>query len=203
MKKTYVLSAFLFLFMGIFSSCGSSKNTQSETLGFDPMGTKLKKSDVQMHAEESPETRAWGNAQHFRSSVANNLAELQARGKFARSIEAAILSASKSSGLAIEKYAGSNDTGSSVSDQGTKDNDFLEGIAQAIVKNAIPVKSDEYMLPNRQYNVYVCLEYRGAKDEVVEGIIEKIENKIPSDQRKELETEFEKFENDLKENLAK
>ena len=203
MKKINLLSVILSLSIVFIASCGSSKSAQSEALGFDPMGTKLKKSEAQMFAEQSPETRAWGNAQHFKSNTANNLAELQARGKFARAIEAAILSASKSSGLAIEKYAGNNDTGASVSDQGTKDNDFIEGVAQAVVKNAIPVKSDEYMLPNRQYNVYVCLEYRGAKEEVVEEIIEKIENKIPHDQRKDLEAEFEKFENELKENLAK
>ncbi len=76
-------------------------------------------------------------------------------------------------------------------------------IAKEIVSNSVIINTDTYMQPNRQYHVYVCVEYQGDASTMKKKIIDKIEQKIPDEDRIKMKYELQKFEQKIDEELAK
>lgn len=190
MKKFFVLA--ITVTAMLFASCGTQKQASSSALR-SSIGDALPEEPCIALAEEAPLIRKYGNGQHFKESTARNLAENQARASFARSIAAAVKTATEEIGVSLDKYAGDDTDGHSVSDQSGEGNDFIMSIASEIVKNTHPIKTTRYLKSNNQYNIYVCLEYMGTENQMTEQIEDSLKDKISPEDRAKLEKRHNDF----------
>lgn len=190
MKKFFVMTAMATAML--FVSCGTQKQASSSALR-SSIGEALPEEPCIVLAEEAPAIRKYGNGQHFKESTARSLAENQARASFARSIASAVKTATEEIGVSLDKYAGDDTDGHSVSDQSGEGNDFVMSIANEIVKNTHPIKTSRYLKSNNQYNIYVCLEYMGTENQMAEQIEKNLKDKISPDDRAKLEKRHDNF----------
>lgn len=191
-----------------FSSCGGSKQVTTpsgSSVGTkpSPWGTEIELNECQLLAEESPATRAYGEATNHRLSFAKAYAEGQARAALARAIGTIIKTATNESDLSWEKYAGTNSEGQAVTDEGSKGDGMVLQISEEVVSNAVVIKTNQYMQPNRQYHVFVCVEYQGDASSMANSIVDKIEQQVPDEERMKMEYQFQKFKEEIEKELAK
>lgn len=194
MKKTVFL-LLLVLTIGL-TSCVSQKPTAStapKSAVASTLGQALPDEPCIILSEEAPAIRKYGNGVHYKEATARNIAEAQARASFARSIAAAIVTATEEIGVSLSKYAGDDTTGKSVSDESSEANDMVSSIASEIVNNTHPIKTTRYLKPNNQYNVYVCLEYMGSENQMAKDIETAVKDKISPDDRTKLEERHDNF----------
>lgn len=190
MKKIFLMA--LTASVMLLNSCGTQKSASSSAIK-SSIGEALPEEPCITLAEEAPAIRKYGNGQHFKESTARNIAENQARASFARSIAAAVVTATEEIGVSLDKYAGDDTAGRSVSDQSGEGNDFVMSIAKEIVKNTHPIKTSRYLKSNNQYNIYVCLEYMGTENQMGEQIEECLKDKISAEDRATLEKRHADF----------
>ena len=188
--------------------CGSSKQAVTpggSTKGTSqtPWGSELKLNECQILAEESPATRAYGEATNHRLSFAKAYAEGQARAALARAVSAIVRTATNESDLQWEKFAANAVEGQSVVDEGAKGDGMVLQIAEEVIGNTVVIKTNQYMQPNRQYHVFVCVEYQGDASEMANKIVDKIRQQIPDEERIKMEYQFQQFEKKIQEELAK
>lgn len=194
MKKLVFLSSMIALVS--ITSCSSQK---PQTTGAPKsavnsvMGQALPDEPCITLSEEAPAIRKYGSGVHFKESTARNIAEAQARASFARSIAAALVSATEEIGVSLEKYAGDESTGHSISDQSGEANDFVMSIAQQVVRNTHPIKTSRYIKPNNQFNIYVCLEYMGNENQMLDAAESALKDKISPEDRAKLEKRHDDF----------
>jgi hypothetical protein len=153
--------------------------------------------------EEKPTLRAVGIGQHFKESTARNIAEAQARAQFARSLATKVKTSTSEEAVGYEVYSGDVATGNSVSDQGSKVNDFVDAVANEVVAGTVPIKISKYILPNKQYKVYVCLEYQKGVSELAAEVAKRVEQKIPDEQKLKMNFEFEQYRKRVEAELEK
>lgn len=192
----------------LFSGCGGSKNVTTpggSTVGTKPSawGTEIELNECQVLAEASPATRAYGEATNHRLSFAKTYAEGQARAALARAIAAKIRTASNEADLAWEKFSGTASEGQSVVDEGGKADGLTLQIAEQVVENTVVIKTNQYMQPNRQYHVFVCVEYQGDASGMASKIAEKVKQQVPDEERIKMEYQFKKFEEKIQQELEK
>lgn len=192
----------------ILSACGGSKNATTpgnSTRGTtsSTWGTEIELNDCQLLAEESPATRAYGEGTAAKYSAAKTYAEGQARAALARAVSSYITTASEESSLYWGKYAGTTEEGNSVTDEGYKGNETALQIAEEVVENAVVIKTNQYIQPNRQYHVFVCLEYQGEPSQMAEEITRKVEQLVPDEERIKMEYQFQKFQEKINEELSR
>lgn len=188
----------------MFSSCGTSKvATNSASVEDNPFGKAVQQDICQTMQEEKPATRAVGNGQHFKLSTAKNIAMAQARAQFATSIAAAIITATEDCGIDLSKYAGDSEEGLSASDQGGNANDWVLSVAKEVVTNTVVIKTSTYVKPNKQYNVFVCLEYTDEADVLANRVEQKVVNKIPEDEAQKILEKSDMFKQRIKQMLEK
>ena len=192
----------------IMSSCGSSKSTTSTTPGGytknteeSTWGTKLDLTESQAYAMAKSSTRAWGDAVYSTLDGATTRAEANARSKMARAIGAKITTATEQSDLSWMQYSGDSTQGNSVYDEGGKTTSTTLSIAQEVVENAVAVKFDQFMQPNRQYHVFVCLEYQGDMSSMKQAVVNKVKQRIPDEERIKMEYQFQQFEEKIQKEL--
>ena len=159
--------------------------------------------ECQILAEQSPATRAYGEATNHRLSFAKAYAEGQARAALARAISAIIKTATNEADLSWEKYAGTTSEGQSVIDEGSKGEGKALQIAEEIVENTVVIKTNQYMQPNRQYHIFVCVEYQGDVTKMAAKIVDKVKQQVPDEDRIKMEYQFQKFEEKIEKELAK
>lgn len=165
MKRIEIIVC-VFAMICLLSACGGSKQVTTpsgNTKGTkqSAWGTEIELNECQLLAEESPATRVYGEATNHRLSFAKAYAEGQARAALARAVSAIIKTATNEADLSWEKYAGTTSEGQSVTDEGSKGDGKVLQIAEEIVGNTVVIKTNQYMQPNRQYHVFVCVEYQG------------------------------------------
>lgn len=198
MKKFFVMMAAATM---ILSGCGASTQVASTKKSVNPDGQLLENNPCIEYAMMKPKTRAYGDGTHFKESTATNIAEAQARGKFARRIEAAVLSATEEIGISLEKYSGDAMGGSSATDQSAEANDMVSSIAAQCIKNTYIVKISRYYTENQQYKIYVCLEFGGSEDEMADQIVQSVVDKISEADRAKIEARHDDFRNRVYNNL--
>ncbi|MDR1416106.1 MAG: hypothetical protein LBJ57_01645 [Prevotellaceae bacterium] len=200
MKRNYFLVATVAIAAGVMvTSCGGSKaSLQSAT------SQQAVEQDVcEKMQEEKPTLRAVGIGQHFKESTARNIAEAQARAQFARSLATKVKTSTSEEAVGYEVYSGDVATGNSVSDQGSKVNDFVDAVANEVVAGTVPIKISKYILPNKQYKVYVCLEYQKGVSELAAEVAKRVEQKIPDEQKLKMNFEFEQYRKRVEAELEK
>lgn len=144
-------------------------------------------------ADEAPAIRKYGNGVHYKEATAKNIAEMQARASFARSIASAIIAATEAVGVSMDKYVSDDTSGISVSEGSSESNDYVMSIAKEIVKNTHPIKTSRYIKPNKQFNIYVCLEFMGTENQMMDQTEKALKDKISPDDRAKLEQRHDEF----------
>ena len=195
MKKIIVMAAMAAV---LFASCGTSKkttvsSTKSPSAAEIERGEALSDEPCIVLAEEKPVIRKYGNGQHFKEMTSRNIAEAQALSDFARSIAAAVITATEDIGVSLDKYAGDDETGAKVADQSGETNDFAMSVASEIIRNTHVIKTSRYFKSNKQYNIYVCIEYMGTENQLVEQVENSVKDKISAADREKLEQRHDKF----------
>lgn len=170
-------------------SCGTSKKVSNTT----PYGQQLEEETCISLYKKNPTVRAYGMATHFKESVATNLAEAQARAMFARKIEAAVLSATEEVAVSMEQYAGGISDGQSVYDQSGEGNTYVTTIAQQVLRNTHTIETSRYFGDNRQFTIYVCMEYKGTDSELANQIESSVKERISPEDRARIEQRHDKF----------
>lgn len=199
MKKISLLTALVLTVMAFMNACGGSKQAAVED---SPYGKAVATEPCIVYAEQNPTTRAWGNGEHFKLSTANNLAEMQARAKYARGLATLITEVVKEQGAGTSMYAGDDETGQAVSDQAYIADDTVDGMAKEIIKNTAVVKTSVYQKPNKQYNVFVCVEYRQSIAQMAEDIAKKIDSKLTDDQKNRIHFDMDRIRKDAEKKLS-
>lgn len=169
----------------------------------NPEGIKIEEDICIVMQQEKPTTRAFGNGKHFNMSTARNIAMARARAEFAANIAAAIIAATEANTGGLGKYAGDYDQGMVAEDQSKTTKDFVKSIAAEVVKGTSVIKTSTYMLPNRQYNVYVCLEYTGGKDALAEQTIKKVTDAVPENDAQKIRQRHDEFKQSILNYLEK
>jgi hypothetical protein len=180
-------------------ACGSTKQSLQNTTG----QVAIEQDICEKLQEEKPLVRAVGTGQHFREATARNIAEVQARAQFARTLGPKIKASTADDGGGNALYSGDDLSGNAVDDQMAKINDFAQSIANEVVAGMVLIKTSKYMLPNKQYKVYVCLEYQKGVSEMATRIATKVEQKISDEQKLKMNFEFEQYRKRIEEELEK
>ena len=198
MKKFSVLAILAIALMSF--SCGRTKKViTSEAV--NPYGKAVASEPCIELYEQAPYKRAYGNGQHFKEATARNIAELQARAMFARKIEAAVLAATEDIGVSLEKYAADDQSGRSVTDQSGEGNDLAMSIAQQVIRNTHTIKTTRYLKSNNQFTVFVCMEYAGDENTLVDHIEQNVKDRISQDDRAKIEQRHNQFRQRILGNL--
>ncbi len=198
MKKVFIFAATAVVAGAIVAGCGSSKQTSSAR-----GAVEIKLNACEEYALMSPATRAFGKGSHFEESAAREIAELEARAEFARKIATATTSAATTDRTSMTLYSGDTKSGDKVSDQATKISTFAEGIAKQMVSNTVIVKMTKFMLPNDQFEVWVCLEYKEGVAALAQNIANSMKQRISDDDKMKMNFEFDQYRKRVEAELAK
>jgi hypothetical protein len=200
MKTKHFFIAVMALTAAVMTTaCGSKKQSLQSVTGQQAMEVDI----CQKMQEEKPAIRAYGVGEHFKEMTARNIAEAQARGQFARMLAAKMKTATTEHGGKAEEYSGDETSGNSVSDQMAKDNDFVQSIASEVVANMVTIKTSPYRLPNKQYKIYVCLEYQAGVSKMATDIAKRVEQSISDENKLKMNFEFERYRKQIEEELEK
>ena len=178
----------------ILSGCGASKQVTSNK-SKNPDGQLLENNPCVEYAMLKPRVRAYGDGMHFKEATATNIAEMQARGKFARKIESAVLSATEAVGVDMSKYAGDQTSGQYVTDQSAETNDLVTSIASQLIRNTAIVKVARFFTDNNQYKIYVCLEFVDGEDAMMAQVEKAVKDKISPEDRAKIDARHDEFRN--------
>lgn len=213
MKKT-VFSICMLLLSGaasanVTASMNSCTSAFAVAVAFaddddNPDGKEIKLTAAEEYALKEPGKRAAGKGVSARESMAQQLAEMNARRQFSDALSAAILSACKEFGLQFTQYAGDDEEGMNIADEGSKATTLVKSISENVIKNTTVVKKNKFFKKkNRRYTIYVCLEYNGSVAEMAEEATKSLKQKVSGDDRAKLEREMKDFEAEIEKQLKK
>lgn len=196
MKKSILFAAMAAMFL---CSCGTTKNSQTvvvPTGSSSPTGIQAAVAEGSLCyelQEQKPALRSVGNATYFKEAIAKQYANSQALAEYATKIAAAVEAACEEVGVSLEQYAGDDNEGKSVSDQSSEGGSLASFVAKQTVRNTTIIKTERYIKANRQYLVYVCVEYSGDLSELCKEVEDNLKEKISETDRKKLEERHDKF----------
>ena len=195
MKKTLLFTAALTMILTL-ASCGSSKVSDS------PYGKQMSLTESESYALQKPGKRASGRGVSYDESTARQLAELDARASFSRALEDAILTAAKRRNVDLTQYSGDSVEGRNNTDAGGDSHTLQSSISSNIIRNTNVVKVDKFFGQNRQYTVFVCLEYIGEVEDMAKEASKQIQQRISDEDRAKIQAELDKFEQEIKQSLS-
>jgi hypothetical protein len=199
MKTRMIFFTAVAVILGVMvAGCGSSKS-QSSVAG----AKEIKQNACEEYQLASPATRAVGTGTHFKEATARNIAEVQARAQFARAIATAITASTSEEAMGYEQYSGEVKTGDKVTDQGSKVNDMAQGIAKETIANTVVVKTVKFLLPNNQYEVWVCLEYQAGVEALASNVAKKVQQRISDEDKMKMNFEFDQYRKRVEAELEK
>jgi hypothetical protein len=196
MKKFFCVVSFFFATL-VLTSCGSSKQNVE-----NPYGTEMTLTESEAYAMQKPGKRAIGKGVSYDESAARQLAELDARATFSRALDDAIVSAAKKRNIHLDMYSGDVAEGQSVTDAGGDANTFARSISSNIISNCSIVKMNKFFSKNRQYTVFLCLEYLGEIADIAKEAANQVKQRISDSDRAKLGDSLDDFENDIQNNLV-
>lgn len=180
-----------------------STNQKNQSLIDNEMGVELKQDICEIMAEEQPGRRASGNGQHFRLANAKNIAALQARAELAASMNTLIINSLRDGAAQDEQYAANDSIAQKVYDGlGVSEQD-IKALINGVVQNTVIIKTSKYIKPNKQYNVYVCIEYSDEPAKIAAKISSQIEQLIPDNKKKELKERLDQLPTNIQNGINK
>lgn len=105
--------------------------------------------------------------------------------------------------MAYRKSSTNTVDGATVRDEGANQNEMQLSIAESVIKNAVVIKTTQYMMPDGSYQVFVCLEYREGVEKLADEIAEQVKQRVSDEDRMKMQYEFEKFRERIEEELRK
>lgn len=216
MKKLIMIPLMAITAMTVIS-CGSSKavvsapvvnpvaqqpQLQRQASNSDPYGDEIQLTPCEEYAMAAPGKRAAGKGVSFNESVARQMAELDARAQFSNAITTAIRSASKMANFDITQYMGTDDKGATATDAGQRQNVQNSSFSANLIKNATIVKVNKYMAKNRQYTIFVCLEYNGSVAEMARQAASKVRQVVSDSDRAKIDQNLKAFEEEIENKLS-
>lgn len=197
--KEFKTLAFAIASICLLGACGGSKQIVSQTN--IPVKTKVALDECQELQQQKPEIRAWGEGINFSLSSASNAAELQARSKFARAVAARIKASEGNESFGYRKSSTNTKEGASVRDEGARTNESQISVAEAVIKNAVIIKTSQYMMQDGSYQVFVCLEYKEGVAQMADDITETVKQRVSDEDRIKMQYEFQKFRERVEQEL--
>lgn len=196
----------------IFNSCKSaqspvnssiSQTSQKQLFVENERGTQVTQDICEIMQEEKPGIRAVGNAQHFKLSTAKNMATLQARAELAAALETVILNDMRDGTVQDQQYSSDDSQGTNVYDGIGLSEQDIKAISKGIVKNSVIIKTSTYLKSNKQYNVYVCVEYSNEPKQIAEEVTNKIRQMIPDNKKEELKNRLDNLSKNIEDSLSR
>ena len=210
MKKTLFSVCILLLanaaVANITTSMNNCANMYSITADDDdnPDGKEIKLTAAEEYALKEPGKRAAGKGVSSRESMAQQLAETDARRQFSDAISTAILSASKDFGLQYTQYAGDDEQGMNIADEGSKAMTIAKSVSENVIKGTTLVKKNKfYNKKNRRFTIYVCLEYNGSVGEMAQEVAQSLKQRVSENDRAKIVREMKEFEAEIEKQLKK
>lgn len=195
--KKFLFSFAVVAMMQGFYSCGSNKPVAAE----NPYGQHMTLTECEAYALQLPGKRVSGKGVSFDESTARQLAELDARARFSDALETAIISAAKKANVEITQYAGGDNDGMSNTDGGKKGNTLASSVSGNIIRNTDVVKVDKFFGNNRQYTVFVCLEYQGNPSDIAKEATSQIKQRVSDVDREKIQRELDDFQKEVENKL--
>jgi hypothetical protein len=137
---------------------------------------KQKPNKVVKYAQKKPETRAWGEGTHFNESTARNIAEMQARAALSAKIESGVYQMLEEAVTDKTQYVSNGNTAAALAESTTERKTQTSAITSQVLRNTPVVKTEIYYQDNKQYKVYVCVEFQGSIDDLYNKFAENIAN---------------------------
>ena len=193
MRKYLFFVAIATLFV---CSCKTSQNVVVPTGSASPTGVKAvvaEGSACYEIQEQKPALRSVGSGINAKEAYAKQTANAQAQAEFATKIETAVMAACEEIGVTLEQYASDGETGKSVTDQSSEGGNLASMVAKQTVKNTSIIKTERYVQNDKQYKIYVCIEFNGNLSDLILETENALKEKISPEQRKVLEERHEKF----------
>lgn len=203
-KNMFVAATIVAAAIG-FTACSSSKavSETSKALNREEVEVKMTKSEEL--AFDKPAIRDFGDGTNFNLSFAKTFAEGQARAAFQRKVEALVQTASEEALTAYQQASTNGAESSIVSDQDIKSGAFAKQLAEGVLKNTAVIHADKFKKADGQYHVYVCIEYRGDVNDMVENMVAAAQKRIPQqvsdEDRVKIQFEIEQFKKKLEEDF--
>lgn len=134
-------------------------------------GEKLQAETVcQQLQEEKPALRSVGEGTNFNQSFAQTYAEAQARSAYARSLSSLVTTASKASSTAANAYTSNGSKNAEVNDQTLTSDALAQQMADQSIMGMSVIKKETYKLKDKQYHVFVCMEYMGGVENLAQDV---------------------------------
>lgn len=197
MKKFLFSFAVVAMMFGLYSCGGTAKTVVAE----NPDGREIGLTRSQALEFQAKGKRASGKGVSFDESTARRLAELDARAIFSNALNAAIVSAAEKADVKITQYAGGNNDGMSNKDGGEKINTFDSSISANIVRNMSAIMMDKFFGKDRQYTIYVCLEYQGSPSDIANEVTEQVKQRVSDADREKIQRELDSFRKEIENKL--
>lgn len=162
------------------ASCGSSKKlsdiTGAQKLALDP---------CQEYADQKPTRRASGTGTHFIESTARSIAEADARAQLARALVSSVTSITKQQTTDNSQFSSDlNENSLAVSEQTSTVTDVINSVAKDIsVAAAVVVKTSRYFTKDRQYQYFVCLEYKESAINIASKVAKAFNDKLSAQEK--------------------
>lgn len=143
--------------------------------------------------EQKPTLRSVGSGLNHKEASAKQRANANAMAEYANKIGAAVEAACEIIGINLDKYAGDDVSGMSISDQSEEGGTLVNTVAKQTVKNTTIIKTERYYKTNKQYLVYVCIEFSGDLSELLKEVEDNLKEKITEADRQKLEARHDEF----------
>lgn len=181
---------FLMAAMVAASSMTSCKSAKAPVSG----EVEVKKPESIKKAEEKPAIRDWGDGTSFKMSTAKSLAENQARAAFTRKIKAIVQSATRDYNKNYEQGHSDGTNSSLVKDENIMTDNQATTVAENVLTNIMVCNTDIFQQPDKQYHVYVCVEYNGSIADMANSLAKQVGQQVSDEQRVRMQYEQEKFQ---------
>lgn len=198
MKKILFSFAAVAMLFGLYSCGGGTAKT---VVAENPDGREIGLTRSEALCLQAPGKRAYGKGVSFDESTACQMAELDARTKFSNALDAAIVSAAKKASVQITQYAGGNNDGRSNTDGGLKQNTLSSSISANIIRNTSVIMMDKFFGMDRQYTIYVCLEYQGSPSDIAKEAAEQVKQGVSDADREKIQRELDSFQKEVENKL--
>lgn len=202
--KKQLLYSFLVAVCATLVSCGSKQSVVTapqQTNPSNPYGEKLQLTECESYALAAPGKRAVGKGTSFNESTARQLAELDARAAFSNAIDVAVKAGAEAANFDITKYMGTDNAGATNTDGGGRNNTDNTAFSANIIKNTNIVKLDKYFGKNRQYTVFVCLEYNGSIADMVKSATQNVRQLVSDEDRNKIDENLNAFQKKMEDEL--
>jgi hypothetical protein len=205
MRKNMFIAATIVAAAIGFTACSSSKAVSETGKALNREEVEVKMTKSEELAFEKPAIRSFGDGTNFNLSFAMTFAENQARAAFQRKVEALVQTASEEALTGYQQASTNGVESSIVSDQDIKSGAFAKQLAEGVLKNTAVIHADKFKKTDGQYHVYVCIEYRGEVNDMVENMVAAAKKRIPQqvsdEDRIKIQFEIEQFKKKLEEDF--